>query len=106
MIHWYSKLYLDQRAKKNIEKLTSKIEEGKCSLGVYCVMFPSNSENLFDIVSTNELLFHHYKRNDMYILGIAYGKEHAISLVQQMVSDMYEEMHEINAKKFFRFQEG
>lgn len=106
LIFWYRELYMDHRIQKRAKKAKKAVLQAKPSLGVYCIMLPSNPHNLFDIVSVNELLFSHYKRYDMYIVGLAADKDSAKELLEQIVQTVYNDMvytqqKEFNLKEYF-----
>ena len=101
MITWYHKLYMDNRIIKNADKIKSAIEENKPSVGIYCIALASNENNLFDIMNVNELMFQHYRRNNIYILGLARGRESAKSLVARMIEDVYRETGDVRAREYF-----
>lgn len=103
MIKWYRELYLDDKVKKHKYKCMYSLEAGKLTMGLYCIAIASNSENLFDIINTNELLFQHYKRNVICIVGLAYGKDSAISLVTNIITDMYQQLGDFDTKSYFLF---
>lgn len=103
MIKWYDNLYVDSVIRKKQEKVKSKIEKGKLSFHVYCIAFASNGNNLFDIIDTNELLFQYYKRKDIYILGLAAGKENAFELVTNMIEEIYCNTGDFQVRNYFKF---
>lgn len=103
MIKWYPNLYTDKKVEKNKFKCMQSLEKGKITLGLYCIAIASNRENLFDIINTNELLFKHYQKNEIHIVGLAYGKDNAVSLVTRIIMDMYQQFGEINTKSYFMF---
>lgn len=101
MITWYHKLYMDESIIKNIDKIKTAIEDNKPSVGIYCIALASNENNLFDIINVNELMFQHYRRNNIYILGLARGRESAKSLVARMIEDVYRETGDVCAREYF-----
>lgn len=101
MITWYHKLYMDDRIVKNADKFKNAIEENKPTVGLYCIALASNENNLFDIINVNELMFQHYRRNNIYILGLARGKESAKRLVARMIEDVYRETGDVRAREYF-----
>lgn len=103
MIKWYDKLYMDNFTKKNQKKIVKLIEKGKLSFGVYVIMLASNSNNLFDIMNANELLFNHYKKNEIYIVGMAFSRESAMELVQVMIEEVYHNTGDIDVKNYMKF---
>ncbi|BCN30464.1 hypothetical protein [Anaeromicropila herbilytica] len=105
MIRWYNKLYTDTLAGKKQKKIRKIIEAGKVSVGVYVIAFASNSQNLFDIFSANELLFPHMKRMDHDIIGIAYTREGAIYLLQEIIEEIYHNTGGLDARSYLKFDE-
>lgn len=101
MIKWYHALYMDDRIVKNVDKIKTAIEANKRTVDIYCIALASNENNLFDIMNVNELMFQHYRRNKIYILGLARGKENAKRLVVRMIEDVYRETGDVHAREYF-----
>ena len=101
MISWTSRLYVGERMKKKKNKVMTSINNQEATLGVYCIAFASHPSNLFDILDANELLFPHYKKSEVRIVGIAKGKEEAIDLVQSMLMEMYHKTGDFDVKAYF-----
>ena len=101
MIKWYPNLYLDEKATKKVEKLKSKIETGKPLFGVYCICLALNKNNLFDIIDVNELLFRYYKQKQLTIIGLAYGRESAVRLIEKISLDIYQHTDNFEPEIFF-----
>lgn len=103
MIKWCDHLYMDQRVKKKFNKYKTSLEKDRLTLGLYCVILPSNENNMFDIISSNELLFRYYRRRNIYIVGLAITKESAIRLVQTILEDVYRDTKDVKVKEYFSF---
>ncbi|WP_167954717.1 hypothetical protein [Anaerosporobacter faecicola] len=101
MITWYDSLYMDDHIRQRATHVTQAIEDHKRLLGVYCIALASNEKNLFDIINVNELLFQHYRRNQIYIIGLAQGKESAKKLVARIIEDVYRETKDFKAREYF-----
>ena len=101
MITWYHELYMDDHIIKKADEIKAAIETNKPTLGIYCIALASNENNLFDIMNVNELMFQHYRRNKIYILGLARGKESAKRLVVRMIEDVYRETKDFQAREYF-----
>jgi hypothetical protein len=101
MIRWITRLYVGDKLKSRKEEVVASINQQKSTFGVYCIIFASNSANLFDIVDANELLFSHYQRLNVCIVGIAKGKTEAAGLVQDMLMEIYLETGEFKVRAFF-----
>lgn len=103
MIRWSQKLYMDKRSSKKKDRLKQLIEQEKAAAGVYLILLAANEANLFDILSSNELLFAHYKRNDSFVVGIAHSRAAAQELLCRIVEDMYRETGRFRTREYFTF---
>lgn len=77
------------------------IEKGELTFEVYCIIFASNSDNLFDIINANDLLFPFYSRKDIYILGLADSKGQAKLLVKDMLLEIYNKTGDFRVREYF-----
>jgi hypothetical protein len=103
MIEWYDKLYTDEKSKKNLDKYRKILENQKMKLPpLYCVTLASNKRNLFDIISCNELWFDYYRKNHIFVIGLASNYRNALKLLQEMVLDMYEQSGGLKAEQYFK----
>lgn len=101
MIQWASKLYVGEKLKKKRDKAIASINNRRATFNVYCIALASHPSNLFDIMDANELLFPHYQKSDIRIVGLAGGKEEAINLVHDMIMEMYNNTGEFNVREYF-----
>lgn len=102
MIKWAEKLYLSEEIKQNkLNKLKKVIEKGKVTFEIYCITIASNTDNLFDIINANELLFPYYERKDMYIIGLAESKLEAKLLVKDMLLEVYNNTGGFKVREYF-----
>ena len=101
MVRWSEKLYIGEQAAKKAEKFRKKIEAGKLVDGVFLITRPSNGQNLMDILPSKELLFPYYKRQELFVYGLAKGKDEAESLVLTMLEDVYRETDGLCCKEYF-----
>ncbi|MBH1939690.1 hypothetical protein I5677_02130 [Mobilitalea sibirica] len=101
MIRWTNRLYIGEKMEKKKEKAITSINNRKATYGVYCIAFASHPDNLFDIMDANELLFPHYKKSDIHIVGLAKGKEEAIDLVHDMLMEVYHNTGEFDVRSYF-----
>lgn len=106
MIKWSGKLYMDEKIEKEPDKWKKRLEENKLSYSLFCVALASNEKNLLDIINCNELWFQHYRRNDIYIVGLALDKGNAVKLVENIIQDIYSETGAFQVRDYFEFQEG
>lgn len=101
LITWSKKLYIGPSIKRRHRYIKYAISHGKSKIGIYCITFASNQENLFDILPANELLFPHYKNSRIHILGLACGKIEALLLVRNMIDELYHETGNFKVREYF-----
>lgn len=101
MVSWTSRLYIGEKMKKKKDKIIASINNREATFGVYCIAFASHPSNLFDILEANELLFPHYKKSEIQIVGLAKGKEEAIHLVHHMLMEVYNQTGNFDVRTFF-----
>lgn len=101
MILWTSRLYVGEKMKKKKEKVMASINNREATFGVYCIAFASNPSNLFDIYEANELLFPHYQKTEVRIVGLAKGKQEATLLVQGMLTEIYNKTGNFDVRNYF-----
>ena len=101
MVQWAEKLYIGDKLKKKKDQVIASINKREATFNVYCIAFASQPCNLFDIMDANEHLFPHYKKVDVRIVGLARGKKEAITLVQQMIMEVYRETGAFDVRAYF-----
>lgn len=101
MIKWAEHIYIGDSLKKKKDKIIATIDKGELTFGIYCIAFASNQNNLFDIYNAKELSYSHYKKTVIHILGLAKGKEEAISLVESMLLEIFNETGGFNVVEYF-----
>lgn len=102
MVKWYNDLYLDEKAKKNIKKIKRTIEKEKTLPDVYLICFPMNSSNLFDIIRASDVLYPYYKKAEVTVIGVAYGKNEAIRIIEKMALEVYQNTDDFDVRGYFR----
>ena len=88
---WNNNLYIGESVKKNFKKIKWKINHNAGMLNVHIITFPSNKENLLDIIPARELLQKGYPKNNIHILGLAGDYDEAVDLVKTIVTQAAED---------------
>lgn len=101
MIFWTSRLYIGDKLKKKRIKAIASINNKEVTFGVYCITFASHPDNLFEIIDANQLLFPHYQKSEVRIVGLAKGKEEAFLLVQSMLTEIYNQTGSFDVRAYF-----
>lgn len=102
LLVWHSNIYMDKVVIKEPERYKQLVEDDKiCIPTIYCITLASNRDNLLDIMSCNELLFAHYKRSALSVVGLAASYRNAVSLVIDIVQDVYKATGTYDVRSFF-----
>lgn len=102
MIHWYRHLYMDETVARRPKHCKSSVEAGRLwKRNYFVVILAVNEANLFEIMGTRQLFFRHYKRTDLYVLGLAVSQDGAERLLLRMIEDVCREDKEFYPRKYF-----
>lgn len=101
MITWATHLYVGEKMKKSKDQVITSMNQRKAVFGVYCITYASNPGNLFDIIEANQLLFPHYARTGVTIVGLAKGKQEALELLEKMLLEVYNQTGEFDVRAYF-----
>ena len=115
MLYWYRDLMIDKKLKKKRERHIHRVEryyraspkskifgEKKRSwehlVGkkipwkeYFIVIRATNPDNLFEVMSTRQLILRHYERTDLYVIGLYRSNDDALEAVQEMLMDGYKD---------------
>lgn len=101
---WYEHLYLGAIAAKKQYKILRKINKRWLSKA-YAIILPANPENVLEVCAFNELLQKHYAKHPVFIVGLAYGKDEAMELLQDIIMDFYRKYGSVKVADYIT-QEG
>lgn len=101
MIQWTSRVYVGEGLRKKKDKVIASINKRRITHDIYCIAFASQPDNLFDIMNANELLWPHYQKMDIRILGLAKGKDEALNLVKDMLMEIYNNTGAFGVREYF-----
>ncbi len=99
-MRWYHKLYIGKTARKKRYKIVWKVKHRAGMLGIYLITLASNKENLLDIIDASLLLQPYYKKEDIFIVGIACGYDEAVEVVTKIIEELYNETGDFNIRQF------
>lgn len=103
-MRWYKDLYLGEVAGKKHYKLLLRINKRRLT-NAYVITLPSNPQNVFDIYPYNELLQKHYNNSDIFIIGLAYGRDEAYELCKNIIWEIYKTTGGFNAYEYVKSRE-
>lgn len=101
MVFWNPCLLTDKELAGKEKQVAHRILQRKRQKHVYCILLPQNPANLFEIMHVNELFFPYYQNKNLYLIGLAYSREHAINLVCNIIASAYREEEEPDIRSKF-----
>lgn len=101
MIQWISRIYVSDNLKKKKDKTIDSINNRRLTSDIYCIAFASSPSNLFDIINANELLFPHYQKANIKIVGLAKGEEEATKLTQDLLMEVYNKTGAFDVRNYY-----
>ena len=88
-IKWYRNLYWGEKAGQQKRAVLDGFLDGAAHPRLYLIALPSNGKNLLDIFPQPVLLQEHYRKSELYAVGVSVGKTEAMRLAGQIVMDAY-----------------
>ena len=102
MIKWCLNMYMDDCVAMNPEKYKQLVIDNRINIPpLYCITLATNVNNLLDIISCNELLFKHYRRANVTVVGMAAAYKDAVELVKKIVVDVYKDTGDFDVRSYF-----
>lgn len=99
-MEWYNNLYIGESVTEKIRKVKWKIEHNVGMLHTYVIAFPSNENNLLDIIPARELQQKGYPKKKLQIIGVAGDYAEAIELVARIVGEVYDKTGDTNVSDY------
>lgn len=105
-MQWSNKIYFGERAKKQKYKILWKLKHRAGMAKAYVITFPSNPNNLLDIYHNAQLMQPYYKKQPLFVVGIALGYEEALQVVETIIMEIYQNTGGFNVKAYFQSKQN
>lgn len=102
MIIWCEDLYLDELAEKKEKKIKKKLSAGKPVAGLYCIALSDQPGDLFEIIHTEEFFFRYPKEKKRFVIGLCYGKSHAIDMVTKILLEILNATDDLDVRGYYK----
>lgn len=96
-MRWYDMLWVGPQAEKKRRRLIQDVKKGAGMPGAYLITLAENPKEMLDIIQARKS----YLRDDLYIVGIAMGKQEALELVEKIVEYVYRCTGGVDIRNFF-----
>lgn len=106
MAVWYENLYMGAAAAPLYDQIYHSIEEEKYLPDVYLITIAAAVKDQLDCYESIQLFMPALRRRLKPIIGLAYGKEEAMSLLQTIAEDVYRETGGLRIRTYFEERLG
>lgn len=87
---FYRNIYLGDSIGKRRNRIIRRLKYRKIQTNIYVITFPIYGQELLEIYHANVLLQDFYRRNPLFVVGIAGSEEEAYELVEKIIQDVYQ----------------
>lgn len=101
MAVWYNNLFMGANAAPLYEKIYRSIEDEKYLPGVYLITIAAGEKDQLDSYDSIQLMMPALRRRLQPIIGVALGKEEAMSLLQNIAQEVYKETGGLHMRAYF-----
>lgn len=88
---YYCNLYMSAALEAEKEEIIYKLEHDKFQLNKYLIVPAQNDREQLEFYNASLLLQKIYKKETLFVVGIADGFEGALELVEQITREVYDE---------------
>lgn len=99
---FHKQLFVDKALSKKKRKVLKNLKQGKLQLGVYIITISNDRAGMLDIYPSYVLLQKMYKELELYVVGIAAGKDGAFELVKEITDKCLEETGNVDLRTFLQ----
>lgn len=103
---WYDNLYIGDSIAHKADRIRWRVEHRRIIKPIYLITFPSNPDNLLDIIPARDLWLPGYPRQNLRIIGMAGDYDEALSLVQQIVEETLQETDTTDIRSYLKSKRG
>ena len=98
MLKWHKNCFVGKNV-RDLERIQEKLENRRLVPGIYLLVLSENPRNIMEMFPAVTLLQRTAADLCPEIIGIALGKEEAVSLAEEIIRQVYEETGDVQVKK-------
>ena len=102
---WYKDLYGTENVHYRKHVIKWKVQHNVGQLNMYLIVLSAYGHSLLEILSTVEVMQKAYPKKDLFVVGIAKGKEEAKELACNILLDIYHKTGSFATREYFLNQE-
>lgn len=101
MLKWCKHYYVGE-AVRDAEKIRSKIEQGRLTPGIYLLTLSENPHHLMELIPAITLKQEAVRMLCPEIIGIASGKDEALSMASAIIQEIYEKTGAFQVREYMK----
>lgn len=105
MIRLHKKLLFGRVASEQPHKWKRAVKKFEAIPGVYVITAAQNPNHALEIYDLIQFQQPDMQYRDYLVVGIAISRDEAFELVRQITQDAYEQLGEVNLRKFLELEE-
>lgn len=99
---WYDHMFLGKKCRTRANRLKYRISHRMAHQGVFLIVLPRSEHAVLEIIPSVLLMQENYPTKDLKVVGMASTRNEALSLVEQIVGEMYRTRKDFDASAFMQ----
>lgn len=102
---FYEKLYVGESLEKKKDTVIKKLKKKKFQLSCYIMALTENPKNQLEFFDSILLMQKKYKRENLFVVGLAGSYDEALELTKKMVEDTYRKNRDGDIRRYILEQQ-
>ena len=103
---WCKDIYVSDSVADKKKKILHNLKHNKLQINVYVITLPLSEGGIMEIYPAYVLLQNIYKKQNIYVIGIASDRTEANELVERIIMDCYMKTGGLDIEKFIYERQG
>lgn len=103
---WCQNVYVTDDVADKKRKILHRLRAGKLQFNIYVIILPLGDDGIMEIYPSYIFLQKIYKRQPLYVIGLASGRESAYELAGKIALECYSKNKDFNIRKYIRERQG
>lgn len=99
---WDDNMYVGKECLRSSRRLQFRIAHRMTHKFVYLIALPQSEHTVLEMIPSVQLLQKAYPADALHIVGMGADRAEAMSLLQEMIRDIYEARGDFDAVAYFR----
>ncbi len=103
---WYDPMFLGTGCQSKLNMLKRRISRREVHTGVFLITLPTCDGRVLEIIPSALLVQDHYPADNLRIIGMAFSRNEAIGIAQEIISECYRECGKIDVEAYMDSYSG